>query len=290
MNTENKGTGPKVRLPFMETPGELPQALPTVVAFLEWPEDPPVLELMEALARILAKSSRDIWGVEELQPLCVPKKVEDWLRRAPEWPAFRPAREAWLAASVFLLERDAAGWIQDGRRLNDDWVRASVAHFLKMAGLLDDPKKKPLTLVNATMAELKRLPWPEDRLAPSEDPLAGWIRGALVLAPKNYVSTAEIFAVWRHDVPQEAGNLQEFGRRLAAAIQAWRKSDLGSGAIAPVANIRRSCCKKYPHANRPRGWGGLALNKDALLRWQAVEGEQAVSPILKEEVQPSTGG
>ena len=209
-------------------------------------------------------------------PPAVPSQVAEWLKHAPPWPVYRPAREAWLAACVFALIPVSGGWSVGQKRIQDTRVRNNVSRFLQLAGLLDPADKNSLKLLNATITELNRLPWPDDSPA-SGDPIAGWIRTVLVGVPDRYVATSEVLTVWRAENPDDRTSLKEFGKRLASVIREWGVSNGGKGKVGPIENIRTSCCRRYPHDKRPRGWGGLSLNARGLKLWsdETREGMEA---------------
>jgi hypothetical protein len=238
---------------------------------LEWldsTKEPTIDQLLEILARAMVNSEKDVWEMgDDLMPPAVPILVLKWLEHAPPWPAYRPAREAWLAACVFTLVPDAGGWRMGHKRIQDPWVRHHVSRFLQLADLLDPADKDSLKLLNATMTELNRLPWPDDRSA-SEDPIAGWIRTVLVGVPDSYVATAEVFTVWLAENPDEDTSLEDFGKRLKIVIRTWGVSNGGKGVVAPVENISQSCCKKYPRDKRARGWAGMSLNARGMTLWR----------------------
>jgi hypothetical protein len=238
---------------------------------LEWlnsEKEPTNDQLLEILAIAMVKSGKDVWEVgDDVMPPAVSNEVLEWLEHAPPWPAFRPAREAWLAACVFTLSPDGGGWRMGQNRIQDAWVRHYVSRFLQLAGLLDPADKDSIKLLNATMTELNRLPWPDDQSA-SLDPIAGWIRTVLVGAPDRYVATAEVFIVWQAENPDDGTSLKDFGKRLTRVIKAWGVSNGGKGVVAPVENISQSCCQKHPHEKRPRGWAGLALNARGMTLWK----------------------
>lgn len=152
------------------------------------------------------------------------------------------------------------------KRIQDSWVRYHVSRFLQIAGLLDPADNSP-KLINATMTELNRLPWPDDQSA-SEDPIAGWIRTILVGVPDSYVTSSEIHTVWQAENPDDRTSLKVFAKRLKIVIKAWGVSNGGKGVVDLVENISRSCCEKFPHTNRPRGWAGLALNARGMTLWK----------------------
>ncbi len=238
---------------------------------LEWlnsANEPDNDQLLEILARAIVTSGKDVWKMgDDLMPPAVPSLVLKWLEHAPPWPAYRPAREAWLAACVFALIPDAGGWRMGDKRIQNPWVLHHVSRFLQLIGFLDPAAKDSLKLLNATMTELNRLPWPDDRSA-CEDPIAGWIRTVLVGVPDSYVATAEVFTVWLAENPDDDTSLEEFGKRLKIVIRAWGVSNGGKGVVAPVENISRSCCQKYPREKRARGWAGMSLNARAMTLWR----------------------
>jgi hypothetical protein len=246
-------------------PPEFPKPL------LEWlnsANEPDNDKLLEILARAMVQSEKDVWEMgDDVMPPAVPTEVLEWLEHAPPWPACRPAREAWLAACVFTLVPDAGGWRMGQKRIQDPWVRHHVSRFLQIAGLLDPADKESLKLLNATMTELNRLPWPDDQSA-SDDPIAGWIRTVLVGVPDSYVATAEVFTVWLSENPDDRTSLRVFAKRLKIVIKAWGVSNGGRGVVAPVENISQSCCQKFPHDNRPRGWAGMSLNARGMTLWR----------------------
>lgn len=246
-------------------PPEFPKPL------LEWlnsANEPDNDQLLEILARAMVNSEKDVWEMgDDLMPPAVPNLVLKWLEHAPPWPAYRPAREAWLAACVFTLSPDAGRWRMGHKRIQDSWVRYHVSRFLQIAGLLDPADKESLKLLNATMTELHRLPWPDDRSA-CEDPIAGWIRTVLVGVPDSYVATAEVFTVWLSENPDDGTSLKDFGKRLTNVIKAWGVSNGGKGVVAPVENISQSCCQKFPREKRARGWAGMSLNARGMALWR----------------------
>ena len=244
-----------------------PDSAKSPLAWLDCGEEPTHEQILEALAFAMTRSGKDVWDLgDDVMPPAIPSAVMEWLKVAPPWPAYRPAREAWLAACVFTLIPDGGGWRIAQKRIQDTWVRYHVSRFLQFAGLLDPADKDSIKLLNATMTELNRLPWPDDKSA-SLDPIAGWIRTVLVGAPARYVATAEIYTVWRAENPDDRTSLKEFGKRLTIVIRAWGVSNGGKGNVAPVENISESCCLKYPRGNRPRGWAGLSLNTRGLTLW-----------------------
>jgi len=235
---------------------------------LDSTKEPTIDQLLEILARAMVNSEKDVWEMgDDLMPPAVPSLVLKWLEHAPPWPAYRPAREAWLAACVFALIPDAGGWRMGDKRIQNPWVLHHVSRFLQLIGFLDPAAKDSLKLLNATITELNRLPWPDDRSA-CEDPIAGWIRTVLVGVPDSYVATAEVFTVWLAENPDDDTSLEDFGKRLKIVIRAWGVSNGGKGVVAPVENISRSCCRKYPHKNRARGWAGMSLNARAMTLWR----------------------
>ena len=261
--------------PCPATPGGTrPDGLPVPPKSLaEWlvsTQKPNMDEIAEALAKAMAETDSDEWNIGiAVMPTEIPAEVFAWLGHAPAWPVFRPAREAWLTACMFGLTRDAGAWCQRGELIEDDWARESVARLLRIAGLITPASPKDgAKLVDETYKELQRLPWPGNRLGASEDPLAGWVRGALEISPSGYVATTEIYAVWQYQNPGDPATLKEFGERLAKVLLTWQKAGAESGLVAPVKNISRSCCRDYPRNIRPRGWGGLTLREGAVQVWK----------------------
>jgi hypothetical protein len=187
---------------------------------LDSTKEPTIDQLLEILARAMVNSEKDVWEMgDDLMPPAVPSLVLKWLEHAPPWPAYRPAREAWLAACVFALIPDAGGWRMGDKRIQNPWVLHHVSRFLQLIGFLDPAAKDSLKLLNSTMTELNRLPWPDDQSA-SDDPIAGWIRTVLVGVPDSYVATAEVFAVWLAENPDDRTSLKDFGKRLTILIKA----------------------------------------------------------------------
>lgn len=216
-------------------PPEFPKPL------LEWlnsAKEPDNNQLLEILARAMVNSEKDVWEMGgDVMPPAVPSLVLKWLEHAPPWPVCRPAREAWLAACVFTLVPDAGGWRMGHKRIQDPWVRHHVSRFLQLADLLDPADKDSLKLLNATMTELNRLPWPDDQSA-SEDPIAGWIRTVLVGVPDSYVATAEVFTVWLAENPDDDTTLKDFGKRLTLVIRAWGVSNGGKGIVSNFGPVQ----------------------------------------------------
>ncbi|MEO5715973.1 MAG: hypothetical protein ABIT37_21010 [Luteolibacter sp.] len=248
-----------------------PRAPRLLEEWLDSPIEPDASDLTEALAKAMALSGKDPWNVgDDVMPPCVPSDVLAWLGLPPTWPAFRPAREAWLTACVFVLTRDAGAWCQRGEIIGDDWARECVSRFLLLAGLIDPSVGNAAKLIDDTLKELQRLPWPGTRLVASEDAMAGWVRGVLEFADSEYVATAEIFVVWQNQNPGEDTTLKEFGERLARIILAWQKAGAECGLVTPIKNISRSRCRDYPRNTRPRGWAGLALREGAIQIWKAA--------------------
>lgn len=259
---------PTPRLPAWLRSSKPPEFPKPILEWLNSAKEPDNDQVLEILARAMVKSEKDVWEMgDAVMPPAVPIEVLEWLEHAPPWPACRPTREAWLAACVFSLIPDAGGWRMGHKRIQDSWVRHYVSQFLQLAGLLDPADKDSLKLLNATMTELNRLPWPDDQSA-SEDPISGWIRTVLVGSPDRYVVTEEVFTVWRAENPDDDTTLEVFAKRLKIVIKAWGVSNGGKGVVAPVENISRSCCQKYPHAKRLRGWAGLALNDRGMTLWR----------------------
>lgn len=245
-------------------PPEFPKPL---LEWLDSTKEPTIDQLLEILARAMVTSGKDVWEMgDDVMPPAIPSEVLEWLEYPPPWPAFRPAREAWLAACVFSLSPDAGRWRMGHKRIQDSWVRYHVSRFLQIAGLLDPADNSP-KLINATMTELNRLPWPDDQSA-SEDPIAGWIRTVLVGVPDSYVTSSEIHTVWQAENPDDRTSLKVFAKRLKIVIKAWGVSNGGRGVVDQVENISQSCCEKFPHTNRPRGWAGLALNARGMTLWR----------------------
>ena len=267
MPTQPHALVPESRLPDWQRLSKPPESPKSPLVWLDSCEEPTHAQILEALAFAMARSGKDVWDLgDDVMPPAAPSEVLEWLKLAPPWPAYRPAREAWLAACVFILVPDSVGWTVGQKRIQDTWVRHHVSRFLQLANLLDPADKDSLKLLNATMTELNRLPWPDDQSA-SLDPIAGWIRTVLVGAPASYVATAEIYTVWRAENPDDRTSLKEFGKRLTIVIRAWGVSNGRKGNVAPIENISESCCLKYPRSKRPRGWAGLSLNTRGLNLW-----------------------
>lgn len=113
------------------------------------------------------------------------------------------------------------------------------------------------------MTELNRLPWPDDQSA-SLDPIAGWIRTVLVGAPATYVATAENYAVWKAENPEDCTKLKEFGKRLTIVIRVTRRAFYGivvTGFSRILSGENRIPCGGSP------GRGGAVKRQSGITRY-----------------------